>query len=201
MIKFNTLDKSEPYKKFQDLYLQAFSKDQKNIEAVCISSYNKKNLEVSSRFVNLKYIRDNKFFFYSNYNSPKAIDFLDHNQIAVNIFWSEINIQIRIKAKIFKAKSDESDSYFNNRSKQKNALAISSDQSKMIKNYNEVEKNYANTFELIKDKSILDRPDYWGGYYFVPYYFEFWEGHPNRLNIRHEFILSKEFWNKKILQP
>lgn len=201
MIKFNKLNKAEPYKKFKALYLRALSKDQKNIEAICISSYNNKITEISSRFVNLKYVKDNRFYFYSNYNSPKANDFLDHNQIAVNIFWNEINIQIRIKAKIFKAPSSESDYYFNNRSKEKNALAISSSQSKIIKSYNDVKKNYMSTFERIKDKSSLDRPDYWGGYYFVPYYFEFWEGHPNRLNIRHEFSCTEKIWNKKFLQP
>ena len=31
------------------------------------------------------------------------------------------------------------------------------------------------------------RPDFWGGFSFVPYYFEFWQGHKNRLNKRHVF--------------
>ena len=35
--------------------------------------------------------------------------------------------------------------------------------------------------------SETPRPDFWGGYSFIPYYFEFWQGHENRLNKRHVF--------------
>ena len=42
-------------------------------------------MEVSSRYVNVKYINQDKFFF-TNYNSIKAKDFLDHKQIAAVFF-------------------------------------------------------------------------------------------------------------------
>ena len=60
-----------------------------------------------------------------------------------------------------------------------NALAISSYQSKEIKSYDDVQKKYDT---VLQDKCInLKRPEYWGGFSFIPYYFEFWEGHEHRL--------------------
>ena len=56
MIEFLNLNNTEPYDYFRKLYLNALEKDQRFIQAVCISSYNKNTNIVSSRYVNLKYI-------------------------------------------------------------------------------------------------------------------------------------------------
>ena len=47
----------------------------------------------------------------------------------------------------------------------------------------------------------LDRPNYWGGYSFVPYYFEFWEGGEYRLNKRNVFKFNEGAWEQYYLQP
>ncbi len=52
-----------------------------------------------------------------------------------------------------------------------------------------------------KDVSSLSRPDYWGGYSFKPYYFEFWKGDKNRLNKRDKYELNNNVWEHSILQP
>ena len=44
-------------------------------------------------------------------------------------------------------------------------------------------------------------PDFWGGYSFTPYYFEFWEGHESRLNKREVYKKSDDIWKHFILQP
>ena len=80
MITFKNLNSATPYKKFLSFYKEAIEKNQPNIEAVSISSFDKKINEVQSRFVNLKYIIDDEWIF-SNYQSPKAKSFESHNQI------------------------------------------------------------------------------------------------------------------------
>ena len=153
---------------------------------------------VDSRFVNIKLIEKTKFIFFTNYDSPKALQFDEHSQISAVFFWNQINCQIRIKAKIKKCNTKFSDNYFKKRSLNKNALAISSDQSKEIDSFENVIKNYnlaRDTFDLKK------RPSYWGGYEFSPYYFEFWRGNENRLNSRIQYQLSNKKWNKVLLQP
>ena len=60
MIRFNSLNQGEPYLTFKQKYCMALDLGQKNIEAIAISSYNIKQNEVDSRFVNLKFIDDDK---------------------------------------------------------------------------------------------------------------------------------------------
>ena len=142
MIKFKNINQEDPYLLFKDKYDIALKSGQKNIEAITISSYDTIMNEVDSRYVNLKYIKNDEFIFFSNYSSPKANAFISHNQIAALIYWPNINIQIRIKAKINKTSNEFNQEYFYKRSKEKNALAISSYQSKPIDSYREVCEKY-----------------------------------------------------------
>ena len=52
-----------------------------------------------------------------------------------------------------------------------------------------------------KDADLEKCPDYWGGFVFRPYYFEFWEGHDSRLNRRMVFELNNNQWDNFFLQP
>lgn len=198
LIKFTNTNNSIPYRNFILKYDEALKNHQENIQAVVISSYNKVNNEVESRFVNLKMINAEEWIFYSNYNSRKAKDFFGHNQISAILFWSKINIQIRIKAHVKKIKEVDSDLYFKSRSIKKNALSISSNQSSSIDCYSSVKNLYQ---ETLLNKDCHDRPEYWGGYSFKPYYFEFWEGHKSRLNKRDIYEIKEGDWEHSILQP
>jgi len=198
MIELTEISKERPYLIFEQFYELALKKSQKNIDAICISSFSKKLNEVSARFVNLKIIKDNEFIFFSNYNSPKANDFQGHNQITALIYWNEINIQIRLKAIIKKTNRDFNVSYFKKRDKYKNALAISSSQSEIISSYKEVSESY---LKSLSSNDLYICPDFWGGYSFTPYYFEFWEGHESRLNKREVYKKNNNHWDHFILQP
>ena len=103
-----------------------------------------------------------------------------------------------MKAKIFKLDESLSDSYFAKRQNTKNALAISSNQSEPIRSFDIVKQNYLIALEK---EDLKKRPEYWGGYRFVPYEFEFWTGHEFRLNKRTQFKLVNEVWEKTFLQP
>ena len=175
MIKFLNPSVEKPYNHFQSLYQEAQENNQKGIEAISVSSYNQAKKEVEARYVNLKYIANDEWIFFSNYLSPKANQFEMHDQVSVLIYRASINTQIRMKARIFKTSPEFSDKHFNRRTKEKNALAISSRQSKAINSFEEVEKNFHDTLTIMTAETL--RPDFWGGYSFVPYYFEFWQGH------------------------
>ena len=198
MIQFNNLNKEKPYIVFKDKYEQALKANQKAIEAISISSYMSKTNEVDSRYVNLKFVINDEFIFFSNYNSPKASSFISHNQIAALIYWSSINVQIRMKAKIKKTSKEYNQEYFLNRSEKKNALAISSNQSKPIDSYSQVIENYNNS---INNDDLKKCPEFWGGYSFTPFYFEFWEGHESRLNKREVFNKKDGDWAHSFVQP
>jgi len=199
MIKFLNLSSEKPYLKFKSAYQAALDNGQKGIEAISVSSFNKEANEVEARYVNLKYIDANEWIFFSNYNSPKGCQFESHNQVSILIYWASTNTQVRMKAKISKASEEFSDQHFQGRTKEKNALAISSNQSQTIDSFDEVSKNFYKTLENMTPETT--RPNFWGGYSFTPYYFEFWQGHENRLNKRHVFDMQGEEWIEQILQP
>ncbi len=198
MIEFIKLCQDPPYIYLKEQYDIALLAGQNNIEAMAVSSFNKEKNEVDSRYVNLKFIEKNSFIFFSNYNSPKAVAFDTHDQISALFFWSSINLQIRLKAKIKKTSIAFNKKYFHNRSSEKNALAISSNQSKVISSYEEVMKKYE---KAKTNKNLSNCPSYWGGFEFSPIYFEFWFGNDSRLNRRKIFELSNGRWKTFYLEP
>ena len=198
MIQFNNLNPEIPYQFLQEKYDEALNAGQLGIEAISISSYNKEIGEVDSRFVNLKFINNDEFIFFSNYKSPKAAAFNSHNQMAALIYWSSINVQIRMKAKIKKTSDEFNQNYFFDRSKEKNALAISSKQSKKTETFDQVKENYNKS---LNNDDLRTCPKYWGGFSFVPYEIEFWEGNEFRLNKRNLYKKDNINWNHYILEP
>ncbi len=198
MIELKNLNNEKPYLIFKELYDKSIYAKQENIEAILIASFSIDSNEVDARYVNLKIIDGDKFIFFSNYNSPKSTQFNSHSQISAVLFWNSINTQIRMKAYISKVPAKISNEYFKLRSEDKNALAISSMQSTQIRSYEDVEIKYKKT---LSEANLTIRPEYWGGYSFVPYCFEFWEGHKSRLNKRDLYQLKNNKWQHSILQP
>jgi len=198
LISFNNISEETPYQILKIKYDEALKANQKNIEAIAISSYSNESKEVNSRFVNLKFVNDNEFIFFSNYDSPKSREFMSHSQITALIYWSSIDFQIRIKANIKKTSKEFNKNYFEMRDKHKNALAISSEQSNKILSYDDVIKRHN---DVLNSKDLYKCPSYWGGFTFKPYYFEFWKGHKSRLNRRDAYEKNKKVWNHFVLQP
>ena len=198
MIKIENLNNEKPYIKYKELYDLAKSNNQNQIERILIASFNHKLNEVNARYVNLKYIANDEWIFFSNYKSNKAKDFSSHNQITAVSYWSTIDVQIRMKAVITKSCTKFSDNHFASRSDKKNALAISSQQSRPVNSYEDVKNEYTS---ILNSENLYKRPSYWGGYSFTPYYFEFWKGHKSRINKREIYKLVGDEWMKSFLSP
>lgn len=199
MINIEKISKDTPYRRFKKFYKAAIENNQLTVDAMAISSIDKDKNEADSRYVNLKYVDNKDFIFFSNYQSKKARQFEISNKVSLLLYWNTINLQIRIKGIITKVPESFSDKHFALRSKEKNALAISSRQSNLTQSYNDVIKNYNRILDSMDDNAA--RPLYWGGYKVSPYYFEFWEGHDSRINKRIAYNFNKSQWNEFYLQP
>ena len=53
----------------------------------------------------------------------------------------------------------------------------------------------------LKSADLNQCPDYWGGYKFTPYFFEFWQGHEKRINKRLCYKLIDQNWAKYFVEP
>ena len=198
MIKFENLCSDLPYFIFKEKYDEAIRLKQNNVEAVSISTFNHEKQEVDSRYVNLKFVNHNEFIFFTNYNSPKAKAIATHNQISALIYWDSMNCQIRLKANINKTKDSFNKKYFKTRDIKKNAIAICSHQSLKISHYDEVIEEY---YKIKETANLKICPEYWGGFSFKPYYFEFWHGHHSRINKREVYEYKNDKWNNYYIQP
>ncbi|MBK7426537.1 MAG: pyridoxamine 5'-phosphate oxidase [Saprospiraceae bacterium] len=145
----------------------------------------------SNRMVLLKGIEEGGFCFFTNYLSKKG-EHLSENPFAALLFWwYTLERQIRIEGKVELLDPLKSDNYFKSRPIGSQVGAIASPQSQIIENRADMEARFASEWEKYQETSIVQRPDYWGGYVLIPDLFEFWQGRPNRLHDRIQFKLNE----------
>ncbi|MCH8902699.1 MAG: pyridoxamine 5'-phosphate oxidase [Bacteroidetes bacterium] len=155
----------------------------------------------SSRMMLLKGADERGFTFFSNYNSQKAREIEENPHVALNFFWYELQRQVRIIGTIEKISEQESDEYFSTRPFESQLGAVTSSQSKEIRDRKVLENKYRELQKQYKDGKV-PRPKEWGGYRVTPSIIEFWQGRTNRLHDRLVYSLQKDqSWNIVRLAP
>ncbi len=181
-----------PFKQFEIWFEEAKNIGLKDPNAMNVASSTKDG-RPSSRMVLLKSFDENGFIFYTNYTSRKSEEIISNPKVALNFFWDALERQIRIEGEIMKVDSKISDDYFASRSRLSQLGAHASDQSKIIKNYEELN----NKLDIVKEKfknKIIPRPNHWGGFIVKPETIEFWQGHDGRLHDRLKYQKEKNDW-------
>ena len=154
----------------------------------------------TSRVVLLKKFTDDGFFFYTNYKSKKGKDISKNKNVALNFWWRELQVQIRINGSISKASRLESEEYFNSRPKGSRISAIVSEQSKEIESFESFQKKVQDAIETLKDEDIK-LPDHCGMYKIIPQQIEIWKEGEFRRHERTLFKLEAKKWIKSYLSP
>ena len=154
----------------------------------------------TSRVVLLKKFTDDGFFFYTNYKSKKGNDISKNKSVALNFWWRELQVQIRINGSISKASRLESEEYFNSRPKGSRISAIVSEQSKEIESFESFQKKVQDAIETLKDEEIK-LPDHCGMYKIIPQQIEIWKEGEFRRHERTLFKLEAKKWIKSYLSP
>jgi pyridoxamine 5'-phosphate oxidase len=153
-----------------------------------------------ARMVLLKEYSDQGFVFFTNYQSPKAVQ-LAHNSWATCVFyWEPLYKQVRIFGSVTKVSEQESDDYFATRPRGSQIGAWASHQSATIGDRAELEVACARIEKQYQAKDI-PRPLHWGGYRLMPERIEFWQGRDNRLHDRELYVLKGGVWVMTRLSP
>ncbi len=189
----------DPFVQFNQWWDEAVASNIDEVNAMTLATVGI-NGKPSARIVLLKGIDKNGFHFFTNYESHKAKDIEANNNVALIIFWKELERQIRIEGIATKLTDAESDAYYFSRPIDSQIGAWASPQSNVISSRNILEENVKelkNKFELEK----IIRPNFWGGYVVEPTIIEFWQGRSNRLHDRLQYTKQVNIWKLDRLAP
>lgn len=141
--------------------------------------------------------------FYTNYDSQKGMDVFENPYVECLFYWAQLERQIRVGGCVIKITEEESTDYYHKRPRDSQIAAhISTPQSGVIENRAALIERFEHLSQDVRDKAMLDKPQFWGGYRVVPDYYEFWQGRPNRLHDRLVYQKNQEgTWVLQRLMP
>ena len=145
---------------------------------------------VSARTVLLQYASEKEgFVFFTNYNSQKAQQIRENNQVALTFNWLSLERQIHITGYAKKISERKSASYFATRPRESQISAWASHQSAVVDSREALEYSYQKLAKSFA-KNTIPKPEFWGGYCVIAHHIEFWQGRNNRLHDR--FLYRKD---------
>jgi len=153
------------------------------------------------RMVLIKEIRDDGFWFYTNYGSAKAREIEHAGKAALVLHWKSLRRQVRVRGTVTREEGPEADAYYASRSLKSRLGAWASRQSQPLGSRGEL---MAEVAKLTAQKGTNPpRPPFWGGFRVCPVEIEFWADGAFRLHDR--FVWRREThenaWEIQRLSP
>ena len=187
----------EPLLEVKYFLEQARDKDLRDWNGMTVSTVDEEQ-RPSSRVVLLKKFTDDGLFFYTNYKSKKGKDISKNNNVSVNFWWRELQVQIRVSGLVSEASRSESEEYFNSRPKGSRISAIVSKQSEEIESFESFQNLVEEAISNLDEKDIK-LPDHCGMYKIMPLQSEIWKEGEFRRHERTLFKLEGKKWIKSYL--
>ena len=183
----------KPFHLFSEWFDEAYQNKEVEPNAFTLSSVNVETLQTSSRILYLKELVNEKFVFYTNYNSQKGSDLAINPKMSMLFFWAGLQRQVRIEGTVEKVSEADSDAYFALRPRESQLGAWASQQSEILEKRDDL---YIRLEDLeLRFPTEVPRPPHWGGYALTPTLIEFWQGRPSRLHDRIIYEWVNSDWN------
>jgi len=126
--------------------------------------------------------------FYTNYQSPKALDIETESRVAAVFHWDNSGRQVRVEGVAVQSPLSESDEYFGSRDRDSQIGAWASRQSQAIETRQQLLEQFESVATQYSDasaeSSTIPRPPHWGGYRLWITTVELWVSAEARLHDR-----------------
>ena len=175
----------DPIKQFTKWFGEAAAAEMRDVNAMALATSTPDGVP-SVRIVLLKGVSERGFVFFTNYLSDKGRELERNPQAALNLFWVQLERQIRISGPVEKTTRAETEEYFQSRPPGSRLGAWASEQSEVIADRETLEANLKAATERFGD-NVTPAPPHWGGYRVLPETIEFWQGRTNRLHDRFRY--------------
>ena len=200
----DSLDQSSinknPIAQFEKWFQEAIKAEALEPNAMTLSTITE-TLKPSARIVLLKGVEENKFLFYTNYQSQKGKELDANPACALTFFWPELERQVRVEGICSRVDEKVSETYFKSRPRTSQIGAWASPQSSLIKSRSLLDERAKEIETRFKDQPVLPKPHQWGGYAVEPLELEFWQGRPSRLHDRIVYYKTDDKWSIHRLAP
>ena len=191
---------SDPIHQFTKWFDEAIEAKVLEPNAMSLATVSSDN-RPSCRIVLLKGIEENKFLFYTNYQSHKGKELENNPVCALTFFWPELERQVRIEGIAGRVSENKSIEYFTSRPLGSQISAWASPQSSIIENRLILEDRARQIEKRFEGNTVLPKPHQWGGYEVDPMLIEFWQGRESRLHDRLEYLRVDGSWKVHRLAP
>ena len=189
-----------PFEQFEEWLNDAIAHNADEPTAMIVATVSAEG-HPSTRTVLLKGVENNKFIFFTNYESRKGKQLADNPYISLSFVWHKLERQVHIEGKAEKCLDQVSDTYFSSRPYKSKIGARISPQSRVISSRMEIMRAFVKEVCKLAGHEI-SRPDNWGGFAVTPPRFEFWQGRESRLHDRIQYIIQEDgSWKQERLAP
>uniref|UniRef100_A0A0P4W5N0 pyridoxal 5'-phosphate synthase n=1 Tax=Scylla olivacea TaxID=85551 RepID=A0A0P4W5N0_SCYOL len=179
--------------------------------AMCLATATKEG-KPSARMVLLKGYGKEGFRFFTNYTSRKGQELtenplasvvfywsyngedrswsrqIENPQACLCFYWEPLMRSVRVEGRVERIGEEKSTEYFHSRPRSSQIGACVSPQSQVIADRHILLSKDKQLQEEYKDvKSVIPKPECWGGFLIVPDSIEFWQGQTNRIHDRIRF--------------
>ena len=154
----------------------------------------------TARTVLLKFFDPGGFVFFTNLASRKAVHIESNALVALLFWWPELERQIEINGVAERISSVEAAKYFMTRPRGSQLGAWVSEQSHVLTSRKVLEMKLDEMKRKFANREI-PIPSFWGGFRVVPSAIEFWQGQPDRLHDRFQYVRDGEGWRILRLAP
>lgn len=149
------------------------------------------------RYVLVKSFDEAGFYFYTNFESDKALDLTSTPRASLAFHWWETGVQLRATGAVTRVNNETADAYFASRDRQSQLGAWVSRQSRqpsspLAERVSEVGARF---------DDVVPRPAHWGGFLIRPEFIEHWFDRPARLHERCRLERTGDDWLSCALDP